>query len=174
MSVKEKYYILEKDSSSYYVDLPKNCLLHIVGQEFNEQKRTLRFHLGKKKWTSFVKFPRIHFSKYHFANLDPTDLFCYSITGYIDGSPKHLNLPDINYVQGMVGLGDLAGGNFMTKINLDLDEFIENFWLSSFSGEDVDVGYLHLGNIANSDSLKLVFPHLWVNDLPEGWKIWEN
>lgn len=144
--------------------------LIIEGEEYSEQARTLSFHNSRtnEKTKRFIKFPMTHFCKYSFG-----DYYFYSLTGWQNGKPIYLHLPDVSNIMGMVGLGEHTGGNYVTNINLELDEFINLFWFSSFNSKAIEM--FNLNNIIeHGNALVLKLPHLWSKEIPFGFELWQK
>ena len=171
MLLKKKY--VATAPSTFY---PIGTKLIIEGQEFAAQSRTLLFLSEMEgKFSHYIKFPKTHFCKYSFLLQEsglPYDMFCYTITGYVDNEPVYLCLPDVTPKLGLVGLGKDMGQDYLSKKEIDLDDFIERFWLSRFNGNEIK--NYNLENIVFKDHLIFSYPHLWAQDLPKGWELYED
>lgn len=170
MILSRKY--VSKIATSFY---PMDTCLLVEGQEFNEQSRTLLFYSEESgKFSIYVKFPKLHFCKYSLlleqAGL-PHNMYFYTMTGYVDNTPVYLHLPDVSYKNGMVGLGGDLGNEYINKIEIDLDDFIERFWLSRFNGKGLQ-NYSFDNLVTNH--LSLNYPHLWSQEIPKGWALWTD
>ena len=130
--------------------------LLIEGEEYSAQSRTLKFidRRDNERYTRYISFPRLYFSKYTLEG----DYYFYSVVGQGEKGLVHINLRDINATMGMVGLGEMAGGDYTTRLNLELSEFVESFWLSSFFINGIEN---LVENVCDNNKLKLVLPHLW-------------
>lgn len=137
--------------------------LRIEGEEYSPQSRLARFHDGNGTITKgTIKFPLLYFCKYSFTCIEHDPIYFYTVSTIFEKKISSIRLGGIHSFMGMVGLGDLTKGKYITNVSLELSEFVDAFWFMSFEGsykEEMKIKYI---------PMDLVCPHLWAEELVGG------